>query len=150
MQCKSYSHFFSKKFQHICVSLIVNFNESLTNDVVSFEQLGPDTFLGTPTYNFQPIRLLDPDCCYKFTYLMVIGADPDQLIWIYTVCKCRLYPGSAGQGLSLSYGLVNTVMVMLNQSVNLLTHFLGRLSPLSGQLHVVLMHILLSVTDNCP
>ena len=37
----SYSHFFSKKFQHICVSLDVNFNESLTNDVVSFEQLGP-------------------------------------------------------------------------------------------------------------
>ena len=37
-----YSHFFSKKFQHICVSLDVNFNESLTNDVVSFQQLGPD------------------------------------------------------------------------------------------------------------
>ena len=36
--------FFSKKFQHICVSLDVNFNESLTNDVVSFEQLGPDYY----------------------------------------------------------------------------------------------------------
>ena len=36
------SHFFSKKFQNICVSLNVNFNESLTNDVVSFEQLGPE------------------------------------------------------------------------------------------------------------
>ena len=34
--------FFSKKFQHICVSLDVNFNESLTNNIVSFEQLGPD------------------------------------------------------------------------------------------------------------
>ena len=42
LHCKSYSHFFSKKFQHICVSLDVNFNESLTNDVVSFEQLGPE------------------------------------------------------------------------------------------------------------
>ena len=38
----SFSHFFSKKFHHICVSLDVNFNESLTNDVASFEQLGPD------------------------------------------------------------------------------------------------------------
>ena len=38
----SFSHFFSKKFQHICVSLDVNFNESLTNNIVSFEQLGPD------------------------------------------------------------------------------------------------------------
>ena len=44
MHCKSYSHFFSKKFQHICVSLDVNFNESLTNDVVSFEQLGPEIY----------------------------------------------------------------------------------------------------------
>ena len=42
MHCKSYSHFFSKKFQHICVSLDVNFNESLTNNIVSFEQLGPE------------------------------------------------------------------------------------------------------------
>ena len=41
VHCKSYSHFFSKTFQHICVSLDVNFNESLTNDIVSFEQLGP-------------------------------------------------------------------------------------------------------------
>ena len=40
--CKSYSHFSSKIFQHICVSLDVNFNESLTNDIVSFEQLGPE------------------------------------------------------------------------------------------------------------
>ena len=38
----AYSHFFSKKFQHICVSLDVNFNDSLTNDIVTFEQLGPD------------------------------------------------------------------------------------------------------------
>ena len=40
------THIFSaKKFQNIYVSLDVNFNESLTNDVVSFEQLGPDLCL---------------------------------------------------------------------------------------------------------
>ena len=50
LNCKSYSHFFSKKFQNICVSLDVNFNESLNNDVVSFEQLGPDIFLMSQTY----------------------------------------------------------------------------------------------------
>ena len=43
LHCKSYSHFFSKKFQYICVSLDVNFNESLPNDIVSFEQLGQIT-----------------------------------------------------------------------------------------------------------
>ena len=41
--------FFSKKFQHIWVSLDVNFNKSLTNDVVSFEQLGP---AGIPALHF--------------------------------------------------------------------------------------------------
>ena len=35
---------FSKKFQNICISFDVNFNESLTNDIVSFEQLGPCNF----------------------------------------------------------------------------------------------------------
>ena len=34
--------FSAKKFQHICISLNVNFNESLTNDIVSFEQPGPE------------------------------------------------------------------------------------------------------------
>ena len=33
-----------------------------------------------PTSNFQPIRLLDPDGCYKFIYLMANSADPDQLV----------------------------------------------------------------------
>ena len=37
--------FFQQKFQHICVSLDVNVNESSTNDVVSFEQLGPVFFV---------------------------------------------------------------------------------------------------------
>ena len=41
MSAKATHIFSAKKFQHICVSLDVNFNESLTNDVVSFEQLGP-------------------------------------------------------------------------------------------------------------
>ena len=35
---------------HICISLDVNFNELLTNDVVSFEQLGPDIGLDKGEY----------------------------------------------------------------------------------------------------
>ena len=35
--------------------------------------------LNTPISNFQQIRLLDPDCCHKFTYLMTNSADTDQL-----------------------------------------------------------------------
>ena len=57
MHCKSYLHFFSKKFQHICVSLDVNFNESLTNDIVSFEQLGPG--FGLPIFDRVVCQLLN-------------------------------------------------------------------------------------------
>ena len=53
MHCKSYSHFFSKKFQRICVSPDVNLNESLTNDVVSFEQLGPALYLEPQINNME-------------------------------------------------------------------------------------------------
>ena len=35
--------------------------------------------LVTPTSNFQPVKLLDQDVCYKFTYLIANSADPDQL-----------------------------------------------------------------------
>ena len=54
-----------------------------------------------PTSNFQPIRLLDMDCCYKFTYLMANCADPDQLAseeanWFGLHCLQWLYLGSAG------------------------------------------------------
>ena len=41
-KCKSYPHFFSK---YISVYAIINdqsFNDTLTNDIVSFEQLGPE------------------------------------------------------------------------------------------------------------
>ena len=51
--------FFSKKYQHIWVSLNVNFNESLTNDVVSFEQLGPEFYSSGTVwifYHFYPGR----------------------------------------------------------------------------------------------
>ena len=46
--------------------------------------------------NFQPIRLLDPGCWYKFTFSMTNSVD---LRVIYTVCVGRVYSGSAGPGL---------------------------------------------------
>ena len=57
--------FFSKRFQHICTSLDVNFNELLTNDVVSFEHLGPGVLLayGPKTCFLQVwFCLKEPDC----------------------------------------------------------------------------------------
>ena len=42
MQCKSFSHFFNKKYWRISDINILNFNDTLTDDVVSFEQSGPE------------------------------------------------------------------------------------------------------------
>ena len=48
MHCKSFSHFFNKKYLCIWEINFWNFNETLTNNVVSFEQPGPDVFLVKP------------------------------------------------------------------------------------------------------
>ena len=42
-KCKSYSHFFSKNIS--LYAILINdqrFNDTLTNDIVSFEQMGSD------------------------------------------------------------------------------------------------------------
>ena len=39
----------------------------------------PNKLNTMPTYNFQPISLLDPGCRYKFSYLMTNSENPDQL-----------------------------------------------------------------------
>ena len=41
-KCKSYSHFFSKNISIYAIINDQSFNDMLTNDIVSFEQLGPD------------------------------------------------------------------------------------------------------------
>ena len=58
-----------------------------------------------PTSDFQPIRLLDSGFWYihllndKQCRSRSVGFWRSQLIWIYTVCKRRVYLGSVGQGL---------------------------------------------------
>ena len=62
------THIFSAKNFSIFAYLDVNFNESLTNDIVSFEQLGPEfTFLIWTSTLFQIDRGL-----VKEEYFMII------------------------------------------------------------------------------
>ena len=94
MHCKSYSHFFSKKFQNICVSLDVNFNESLTNNVVSFEQLGSgvldyyfsyfSTKVGTHKKHFNEVLLM-------ITHNICFVEIPKRVIWqkVQTQIRCH-------------------------------------------------------------
>ena len=44
-KCKSHSHFFSKNISIYAIFNDQSFNDTLTNDIVSFEQLGPDIYL---------------------------------------------------------------------------------------------------------
>ena len=41
-KCKSYSHFFSKNISIYAIFNDQSFNDTLSNDIFSFEQLGPD------------------------------------------------------------------------------------------------------------
>ena len=41
VKCKSYSHFFSKNISAFAIFNDQSFNDTLTNDIVSFEQVGP-------------------------------------------------------------------------------------------------------------
>ena len=43
-ECKSYSHFFSKNISVYAIFTDQSFNNMFTNDIVSFEQLGPDKY----------------------------------------------------------------------------------------------------------
>ena len=40
-KCKSYSHFFSKNINIYAIFDSQSFNNTLTSDIISFEQLGP-------------------------------------------------------------------------------------------------------------
>ena len=42
-KCKSYSHYFSKNISIYAIFDDQRFNDTLTNNIVSFELLGPDT-----------------------------------------------------------------------------------------------------------
>ena len=42
---------------------------------------------------------------------MINSVDPDQLASIYTVCKGRVYPGSAGQGLKPIEDMVKVLVL---------------------------------------
>ena len=74
---------FQQKIQHICISLNVTFNESLTYDVVSFEQLGPGFF-------FFSGRILNSQ-----KFLHADNEDSDQtarmrrLIWVFVGRTCK-------------------------------------------------------------
>ena len=63
-KCKSFSHFFSKNISIIIIYAIFNdqsFNDMLTNDIVSFEQLDPDVYLkGTLTREVAIVKLFLP------------------------------------------------------------------------------------------
>ena len=48
-KCKSYSHFFSRNISVYAIFNDQSFNDTLTNDIVSFEQLGPEVYVA-PAY----------------------------------------------------------------------------------------------------
>ena len=54
--CKSYSHFFSKNISIYAIFNDQSFNDTLTNNIYSFEQLGPDKCCVTSKDSDQPVH----------------------------------------------------------------------------------------------
>ena len=128
MYCKSYSHFFSKKFQHICVSLDVNFNKSLTNDVVSFEQLGPGLWVVTVTNGSflkmqKQIRRLEHTCIYMFTPLVRYITQDGHKLEIAPRPPMAVTNAVSWRSEGIKYRK-NEVFLDVIESVNLLVSFL--------------------------
>ena len=84
-----YSHFFNKKFQHICISLDVNFNESLTNEVVSFEQLGPGCYRVIDYYG--EVKY-EPEHDKPYNKICVTSKDSDELVHPHSMTRVLVHP----------------------------------------------------------
>ena len=57
-KCKSYSHFFGKNISVYNIFDDKSFNNMLTNDIVSFEQLGPECFLWIPVVLYEEVIIV--------------------------------------------------------------------------------------------
>ena len=67
-----------------------------------------------------------------------------QLIWIYTVCKGRVYPGSAGQGLSFYIRMVKTLQYnTFKKRFYIATVYLDCVSTLSVGINSVDPHLVM-------
>ena len=58
-KCKSYSHFFSKNISVHAIFNDQSFNDTLINNIVSFEQLGPGTKMKCITFNETSFNVKD-------------------------------------------------------------------------------------------
>ena len=79
LQQNSFSYLLILQTLNICVSLDVNFNESLTNDIVNFEQLGPDKLA---LKSISKLISVPKQVVY---YLMAMDTSPKEktLVWEY-------------------------------------------------------------------
>ena len=77
-KCKSYSHFYSKNFS-IHVYAIFNdqrFKDTLTTNIISFEQLDPVGVASEPSLHGLPW----PVCPYTYVYMIMVTSNcPFQL-----------------------------------------------------------------------
>ena len=102
-KCKSYSLFFSKNISVYATFNDQSFNDTLTNDIVSFEQLGPGTeetvkllkshaTTKTYLYNFDPLK--------PHFYIVKLGFTRVYIIFLIsaqnTECEYSLEPPRRG------------------------------------------------------
>ena len=82
---------------------------------------------------FIQIQILNNKYCRSRS----VGFFRSQLIWIYTVCKGRVYLGSAGQGLTLSMLGKNFSRQHFEIFFNVESYFLGKIRNISSICHLL-------------
>ena len=66
-KCESYSHFFSKNISVYAIFNDQSFNDMLTNNIISFEQLGPEFYFSGKIRHIFHVDCL-PDNSYEISY----------------------------------------------------------------------------------
>ena len=111
--CKCISHFFSKNISTYAIFTDQRFNDTLTNDIVSFEQLGPERYLlshHVTCRNIQWVQILTTlwANCY-FSYFLEnrfgISCKLSSMETIYIKCQ-NLFSGKITKNISVCDGLL--------------------------------------------
>ena len=146
LQCKSVSHFFNKKYWYIWDNNIWNF-DTLTNDVVSFEQPGPGCDLDLRQWNQKFVCDL-----HVFSHCVLPDAKPGSIctrsFFAITEAWFNIWPTGCGLALgcgNLKFCIEHTFALCLCQAI--LYHWKG-----SGRLHSQFkgsVHALHSTTKGC-
>ena len=90
-KCKSYSHFFSKNISVYAKFNDQSFNNTLTNSIISFEQLGPEVQYNLNGSNTDGSFTMDDSNSFFSPYKILPIAQENEHLGIFSYFIMELY-----------------------------------------------------------